>query len=207
MAVVPLLDRAAIVDELVLQTGGYPEGELDRTIWLESRWDPAAQHPQTKATGLIQFMPNHLRRWGYTPTEVQRMTAEDQAPLIGRYFREANAFGRYQAPGDTYLAIAAPAFLGRADSAIAYPVGSRAWESNPAWRSAGDGPVTVGSIRAVLARVKRRGKPGRILRQEQPYYPVHPRTPAPQAVPWGLLLLAALAWGAIDGATRTRPRR
>jgi len=209
MAVVALSDRPAIVDELVLQTGGYPEEELDRMVQLESEWDPAAQQPVTKASGLIQIMPNHLKRWGITPAEVQAMTAWEQTPLVGRYFREANAFGRWSTPGDTYLAIAAPSFLGRPNSAVAFPVGSRAWQANPAWRSAGNGDITVGSIREVLLRGlpghprPRKRKPGGIIHQEEPYYPVYPRTTAPKPVPWGWIV-AAILLGVASRKSRRR---
>lgn len=117
--------------------------------WLiehESRWNPAAQNPASKATGLIQWMPSTSRAvYHLEPEDLQRMTRAEQAPLVERYLKAvAGHYGPYGRVGEVYLAGAYP--LARAwpnDRAIAEP-GSPIWKQNPVWRDPTDGDkVTV----------------------------------------------------------------
>ena len=200
---VPVSERQAVLDELVLQTGGYPEEELNGVLWIESGWDPSVTNPASGATGLIQFMPFVLRRWGMSRNQVRQMSAAQQAPLVGRFFREANVFGKYKVPGDTYLAVAAPSFVGRADSAVVYKRGSKAWRQNKAWRPPGGGDITAGSIRRVLLNWLAH-KPSRIENDGPPNPPraARPTPFRPLGLGWGLVVLAAVAL-----ATDNRRRR
>jgi len=141
--------RAAIVREL--QIGfGFPAREIDAVIRLESGWHWDAVNPKTKAEGLIQIMPFNSRRWGIRPGTVKSSRPKVQLQYIARYFRDVNK--EWKQPGDTYLAVAAPAAMGQPDAHVVYPVGSDAWELNKPWREGKDGPITAGSIRQLLLR-------------------------------------------------------
>lgn len=143
-------DRVAILD--ALEAMGWPRGEVEKSIQIESGWRTDARNPKSTASGLIQMMAATLSTLGFgiglTPREkadaFARTSAREQLPFIKRYFERF----KWRQPGDTYLAIAAPAFLGRSNDAVVYPVNSTPWLVNEPWRSALNGPVTAGSIRA-----------------------------------------------------------
>lgn len=137
---------------IVLAAGaasGWPARELDAAIAIESGWNPAALNPKSKAAGLIQFMPFVLAAmgWSGSPEDFAKLSAEQQAPFVGKHF--AGIGKKWRIAGDTYLAIAAPAFVGAPSSTVVYAKGSKAWDQNPLWRGP-DGEITAGSIRQLL---------------------------------------------------------
>jgi hypothetical protein len=168
---------------------GWPPAELDAAIMIESGWDPHISNRSTNAGGLIGFMPFVLRDLGWkgSPESFRSQSARAQAPWIGRYYDSIGK--RWRVPGDTYVALAAPAFVGARDSTIAYKRGSKAWELNPGWRGP-DGEIRVGSIRQLLLR-----KVARLAAQDAgkgvappATKPVGPKPPAS-----GIAALVALA--------------
>lgn len=68
------------------------------------------------ATGLIQFMPSTARTLGTTPSELARMSAEDQLNYVYKYFRPYS--GRLKNLGDIYMAILWPKGVGQPDSYV-----------------------------------------------------------------------------------------
>lgn len=161
---------------------GWPAEELDAAIAIESGWNPSAHHPATRAGGLIGFMPFILAKLGWTagPEAFWRLSAAEQAPFVGRYFDLVGV--RWTQPGDTYVALAAPKYVGAPDSTEVYPRGSKAWQLNPGWRDPLTGLITAGSIRRVLLRKMRRG-PAKL--------PANARV---QVSPWLVVALVAGAW-------------
>lgn len=130
---------------------------LTKIIRFESGGRPDAKNAQSGAAGLIQWMPEVFKAMGKPAgyenvrhEDLKDLSAEEQVPLVLQYFKEKGLPPNADV-GDMYLAVAAPGYLGKPDSTVAYAKGSKAWEQNPSWRSAGDGDVTVGSIKA-LAR-------------------------------------------------------
>ena len=121
--------------------------ELAWVIEVESNWNPAARNEKSDASGLIQFTTETAKGLGTTTAELRGMSRQQQAPYVQAYFDKVNKIAIE--PGDVYLMVAAPGFVGKRDFEVVYPVGSKAWEQNPGWRTANDGPVTVGKIRAV----------------------------------------------------------
>lgn len=119
-------------------------------IRLESGGNPKARNP-SGATGLIQFMPETARSLGTTTEEISEMPVEDQVRLAVQYF-ERSGITADSTPGDYAVAVAAPAFVGKPDSAVVYQQGSKAWEQNKPWRPKGGGDITVGSIKAAYQR-------------------------------------------------------
>jgi hypothetical protein len=175
---------------------GWPAEELDAAIAIESGWNPAAHHPVTRAGGLIGFMPFIMAKLGWTagPEAFWRLSAAEQAPFVGRYFDLVGV--HWTQPGDTYVALAAPKYVGAPDGTEVYPRGSKAWQLNPGWRDPLTGLITAGSIRRVLLRKMRRG-PAKL--------PANARV---QWSPLGVLVLVAagawLAWRMLETAEKNR---
>lgn len=145
--------------ELVLAEGeqrGWPREELNASVAIESGWDPASHNVQ-QFGGLIGFSPGFARKHVGSPQALWSLSIAQQAPLVGKYFDGVGK--KWRVPGDTYLALAAPAFVGASDSTIVYARGTKAWEQNPGWRGP-DGEITAGSIRAVCLRKMQRLKGG-----------------------------------------------
>lgn len=150
-------DRAQIV-ELIAERG-WPPHEVDAAIMLESGWRTDARNPLTDASGLIQLMPAWFARKPFREdlatgreraAAFRLLPALEQLPWIQEYFAEVG--NAWRVPGDTYMALAAPAYIGSPDEKVIWSIGSKAWQQNPPWRSANNGPITAGSIRAVLLK-------------------------------------------------------
>ncbi len=122
---------------------GIPRPELAHVIEIESRWDPRARNPTSRATGLLQWIPSTARSMATTVDELRRMSRSQQASYVMAYMRRVP----YRATGDAYLAVAAPSGIGKPDGHVLYPVGSDGWRDNPSWREPGGGDVTAGRIR------------------------------------------------------------
>jgi hypothetical protein len=143
-------ERDRILEKLTAL--GWPRVELDKSLNIESGWDARAFNPVSHAAGINQIMPAQLARLGWkgTALEFSKLEPLEQLPymvgwwtLVGRPWRMR---------GDTYLALAAPAYVGAVDGQIVYRRASVAWRQNPAWRPADGGDITAGSIRSVLIR-------------------------------------------------------
>lgn len=156
-------DRRTVVDAIARL--GWPVDEVDAAIMFESAWRTDARNRVSDASGLIQLMPAWFARHQYRldlPTGRERAaafrqeSALGQLPWILRYFQEVGR--RWRVRGDTYLAFAAPSYVGADDATVIFAVGSKAWQQNPAWRESAHGPVTAGSVRRVLLR-RLGGKP------------------------------------------------
>jgi len=120
--------------------------ELARWIEVESGWRPDALHPQTGASGLIQWMPRTAQIYGLSPEQIRAMSRGDQAPLIERYTSKvAQHYGGIKRAGDLYVAGAYPVALTYPTDKVIAEQGSAIWQQNPAWRDrqAPGEPVTV----------------------------------------------------------------
>lgn len=147
------------------ETGGDFDAELKRqtaaaglnydavknSIQVESGGKADAQNP-SGATGLIQFMPSIAKALGTTTDELKKMSAIDQLPYVTKYFQERGLSAQHD-KGDYYVAVAAGGdYVGKPDSTVVYPKGSKGWEQNAPWRPADGGDITVGSIKAFGAK-------------------------------------------------------
>lgn len=133
--------------DLEASAAGLNTDAIRRVIQLESGGKPGAVNAQSGATGLIQFMPETAKALGTTTEELASMPVEDQVRFVVKYFENAG-LDENSSPDDYALAVAAPAFVGKPDSTVVYPKGSKAWEQNVPWRPADGGDITVGSIKA-----------------------------------------------------------
>jgi hypothetical protein len=177
-------EHAEVLAMLASNTG-WPAAELDSAIAIESAWDPAS-HNSIRAGGLIGFLRTELPHvgWNDGPEAFWQLSATQQAPYIVRFF--ANTKRAWKVPGDTYLAIAAPSYIGASDSTVVYPKGGKAWDQNPGWRPSDGGDITAGSIRATLLR-RMAGKAGRKV------VAAHSGTPVSSVIV-ALALTGALYW-------------
>ena len=105
-------DNAAFFAKLrsVAENLGIPADWLEKVIWFESRFDPQAQNKDTKATGLIQFMPSTLKGdFNLTTEQVFKMDGLQQLDLVYKYY--ARYKGKYKTVYDLYFATFYPLAL------------------------------------------------------------------------------------------------
>lgn len=137
---------------------GFPQEEAAAAIDLESGWKPHALG-SNGAAGLIQFMPATLRAlgWAGSSEDFAKLSAGEQAPWIGRFVaRAVKSARKWERPGDTYVLLAGPEFIGATDETVMYRKGTPAWKQNPTLRegygTSYEGDITAGSVRGALLR-------------------------------------------------------
>jgi hypothetical protein len=81
---------------------------------IESGWKPDARNAASKATGLIQFMPDTAKAFGTTIDDLLKMTATEQMPYVKKQF----ANYKNLAPADIYPAIFMPSTVGKPEGKI-----------------------------------------------------------------------------------------
>lgn len=111
------------------------------------------QNPFTKATGLIQFMPSTARAMGTTIDQLASMSATSQLEYVRRYFRPLLGRIRPWVPGDYYLAVFMPAYIGRDSSTVLFAAGETGYAQNAGLDRDGDGRITVGDVVTTINRV------------------------------------------------------
>lgn len=140
-------EKAAVLD--VWQRHGWPTHEADKAIQIESSWIAKRVNKSSHAVGLIQFLPSTLESvdWYRGWQAFADLSANEQIPYIDKYLSHVGK--QWLIPGDTYLVLVAPAFIGVPDDTIIYPAGTPEATGNPALQ-APDGNVTAGSVRALV---------------------------------------------------------
>jgi len=88
------------------------------SIETAGTFDPSIQNPQNpnadlRATGLIQFMPTTAKGLGTSIPALRAMTAVEQLQYVERFFESVGGRIRRDFPGDYYMAVFMPAFVGR----------------------------------------------------------------------------------------------
>ena len=142
----PLKDDSefqAVLAEMKAKYPGLTDAEIYRVIQGESAFNPRAVNSSTNAAGLFQFIPSVAAELGTSPSAIINSSPADQLRLYDKYLQRWGYKG-----GSLGIMQAAPAKANLPGNAIVYEVGSRAWELNPGWRTAGNGPITVDSINA-----------------------------------------------------------
>lgn len=81
---------------------------------IESGWKPDAVNPSSKATGLIQFMPDTAKAYGTTIEALAKMSATEQIPFVKKQFQNYKNLS----PIDIYPAIFMPAAVGKSDDKV-----------------------------------------------------------------------------------------
>jgi hypothetical protein len=107
-----------------------------------------ALNAQSKATGLIQFMPRTAQSLGTTTDQLSRMTAEDQLVFVEQYLTPYK--GRMETIEDTYMAILFPIAIGKPNDHVLFAQGSREYEQNRGLDRNQDGKVTKAEAAAMV---------------------------------------------------------
>ncbi len=121
------LDPGALAAVMSFETGGT--------------FSPSIKNPGSSATGLIQFMEATARRLGTSTAELAAMTAEAQLAYVEKYFALIPS-SRVKTETDHYMAVFAPAGIGKPESHVLYAAPSAAYSANRALDRSGDGTIT-----------------------------------------------------------------
>jgi hypothetical protein len=116
-------------------------------------YSPSIRNPFTNATGLIQFMPATARAMGTTVDELARMSATQQLEYVKRFFRPHVGRIRPNVPGDYYLAVFYPAYVGRDASTVIFSAGEAGYAQNVGLDRNGDGVITAGDVTQTIDNV------------------------------------------------------
>lgn len=130
---------------------GIDPAWLMRAMHFESRgFNPQAVNPKSKATGLIQFMPETAKSLGTTTEELYKMNGLQQLDYVEKYFQPYK--GNMKSSTDLYLAIFYPFAIGKGDIFIIGSERSSAYvqlvaKQNSIFDLNKDKEITVGEIK------------------------------------------------------------
>jgi len=116
-------------------------------------FSPSIRNPFTGATGLIQFMPTTARMLGTSTAALASMSATAQLEYVKRFFRPHVGRIRPNVPGDYYLAVFMPAYIGRDPSTVLFSAGDTGYAQNAGLDRNGDGVITVGDVTGAVDSV------------------------------------------------------
>lgn len=105
-------------------------------------FSPAIENPSSRATGLIQFLPQTANGLGTSLEKLASMTNVEQLDVVASYFRPYR--GRCDSLEDLYMAILWPAAIGKEDSYVLFERQQRpqAYQGNQGLDLDQDGKVT-----------------------------------------------------------------
>ena len=126
------------------------KAEFYRVIYGESRGDHTIRNKASGTVGLFQFTRGTAKGLGTSVEEIGRMTPAQQVDVYSDYLK----FYKGGGVGSLSVYGAAPGYAHRSDDTVVYKVGSEAWRINKSYRSAGGGPITVGSLKEYLTSKK-----------------------------------------------------
>jgi len=113
-------------------------------------YSPSIRNPDTNATGLIQFMPATARAMGTTVDELARMSNVKQLEWVKRFFLPHLRRIRPDVPGDYYLAVFMPAYIGHDPSKVLFTSGETGYTQNRGLDRNADGVITVGDVTTTI---------------------------------------------------------
>lgn len=133
------------------------------SIETAGTFDPAIENPLLPISrggpvGLIQFMPTTAKGLGTTSADLKRMSAVEQLEYVERFFKQNGHKIRPGVPGDYYMAVFMPAFIGapedmvlgrKGDSTQIPGVGltyDSVYRNNPGFDRDKDGVFTVADV-------------------------------------------------------------
>lgn len=113
-------------------------------------FSPSVKNQGSNAIGLIQFTSVAIKGWGVTLDQLAAMTAVKQLDYVEKYLTPYK--GKMTDLYNTYLAVFAPAYIGRPDAQKVYASPTAAYTANKALDTNSDGVITVGEIKQVIKR-------------------------------------------------------
>lgn len=119
----------------------------------ESGLDPQARNKRSKATGLIQFMPETARELGTSVDALKNMSAIEQLDYVEKYLMRAKSF-RFKKnekldAGELYALTYLP---GRAHKNVLAKSGERYYSWNKGLDLNGDGQITKNELAQLVQR-------------------------------------------------------
>lgn len=152
------IDKSAIQDpdfnkklQKIADKLGVAKSDLLAIMRLESGVDPSRQNDQSKAIGLIQFMPKTARELGTSTEELRNMTAVQQLDYVYEYFVMRGVRPGMNL-GDLYLAVFWPAGVGKPDDYVIARKGNIVYTQNSGLDVNKDGIITAGDTRRAVQR-------------------------------------------------------
>ena len=118
---------------------------LMAVMYIETggKFTPDVKNPSSSATGLIQFMSNTAVNLGTTTQQLAQMSNYEQMYYVYKYLSAYR--GKMLSYPDVYMAVFAPASLGRLDEYKVY--GGSTVTPNKALDYDKDGYITAGEIK------------------------------------------------------------
>ncbi|MEY9562261.1 transglycosylase SLT domain-containing protein [Sinorhizobium fredii] len=99
-----VIEVERIIFDTAIRYGIDPKA-FHRMAWIESRLNPNAFHPKSKACGLFQFIPSTARHYGLVDCFDPRLNAEAAAQLwLDNVKGLTRRLGRAPSAGELYLA-------------------------------------------------------------------------------------------------------
>jgi hypothetical protein len=123
------------------------------------RFTPNIVNPRSGATGLIQFMPNTAINTLHTTTAaLANMTAVAQLDFVKEYMMQFQ--GKFRTLSDVYMAIFAPAAVGKPESTVLYSSPSQAYLQNKPLDVNNDGVITKAEAASFVQKELTKGLAG-----------------------------------------------
>lgn len=109
-------------------------------------FDPAIRnpHPNSTATGLIQFIESTARGLGTTTAQLARMSAVEQLEYVYKYYRPFT--GKLNKLSDVYVATMYPAYVGKPRDFVAFRKPSKEYDQNASLDKDKKGYITIADI-------------------------------------------------------------
>lgn len=126
------LDPSYIAACMKIETGGT--------------FSPSIRNPFTRAVGLIQFMPSTAAALGTSTDALSSMSATGQLAYVEKFFRPYARRIRSWVPGDYYLAVFMPAYIGKDPGTVLFSAGEAGYAQNVGLDRDADGTITVGDV-------------------------------------------------------------
>jgi len=137
------------LERLATERGLNPAA-IRNVISKESGGKASAKNPNSSATGLIQFLERTAESLGTSTAELKKMSRSEQLPFVMQYLSQSGVT-KDTPPEDYYVAIAAPAFVGKPNNTPVYREGTAEYDHNKTWDVDKDGVITVGNLKAWAA--------------------------------------------------------
>lgn len=131
---------------------GVTPSDLMKVMYLESSLKPYAQNSSTKATGLIQFMPNTAKSLGTTVDALKQMSGSEQMDYVYAYLKPYR--GTMADYNDLYFAIFFPRAIGKPDNWILQSdslTAAKIAKYNSGYDLDSNNEITVGEVKAAIA--------------------------------------------------------
>ena len=138
---------------------GWDPNGIALVISEESSFNPAAKNPHSTASGLIQFIEPTAASLGTTTAQIRATSAEQQLPLVERFFA-TSLNGKIPARIEDYFlaVLGRPDLIGQPDTTTVFAKGSSGYAGNPQIDLDKNGVITVGDARAYMQNVLNRAQ-------------------------------------------------